>query len=171
MNEVPSVAPTPAATVEHPAAGKIGVLLVNLGTPDAPNAPAVRRYLKEFLTDPRVIEDQGALWQLVLNSVILPIRPRRKARDYAKIWNYEKNESPLKTITRSQAEKLARALEPLGPRFAVDWAMRYGSPSIASTLTALVGQGCERILVIPLYPQYCAATTAILRGDDGDGVR
>ena len=160
MNEAPSVAPVPAATVEQPAARKIGVLLVNLGTPEAPDAPAVRRYLKEFLTDPRVIEDQGALWQLVLNSVILPIRPRRKARDYAKIWNYEKNESPLKTITRSQAEKLARALEPLGPRFAVDWAMRYGSPSIASTLTTLVGQGCERILVIPLYPQYCAATTA-----------
>jgi protoporphyrin/coproporphyrin ferrochelatase len=160
MNETLSTAPAPAATVEHSAAGKIGVLLVNLGTPEAPDAPAVRRYLKQFLTDPRVIEDQGALWQLVLNSVILPIRPRRKARDYAKIWNYEKNESPLKTITRSQAEKLARALEPLGPRFAVDWAMRYGSPSIASTLTALVGQGCERILVIPLYPQYCAATTA-----------
>src|SRR5438552_922529 len=149
-------------TADRPtsAAGKIGVLLVNLGTPEAADAPAVRRYLKEFLTDPRVIEDQGALWQLVLNGVILPIRPRRKARDYAKIWNHEKNESPLKTITRSQAEKLARALEPLGPRFAVDWAMRYGSPSIASTLTTLVGQGCERILVIPLYPQYCAATTA-----------
>ena len=81
MNEAPSVAPVPAATVEQPAARKIGVLLVNLGTPEAPDAPAVRRYLKEFLTDPRVIEDQGALWQLVLNSVILPIRPRRKARE------------------------------------------------------------------------------------------
>src|SRR5256885_10456662 len=160
MNEALPTAPAPAATVERPAAGKIGVLLVNLGTPEAADAPAVRRYLKEFLTDPRVIEDQGALWQLVLNGVILPIRPRRKARDYAKIWNHEKNESPLKTITRSQAEKLARALEPLGAHLVVDWAMRYGSPSIASKLTDLAAQGCERILVMPLYPQYCAATTA-----------
>jgi protoporphyrin/coproporphyrin ferrochelatase len=151
-----------AATADRPAAaaGKIGVLLVNLGTPEAADAAAVRRYLKEFLTDPRVIEDQGALWHLVLNGIILPIRPRRKARDYAKIWNHEKNESPLKTVTRSQAEKLARALEPLGTNLVVDWAMRYGHPSIASKLGALVVQGCERVLVIPLYPQYCAATTA-----------
>src|SRR6516225_7361059 len=161
MNEaLPTTAA--AATADRPAAtaAKIGVLLVNLGTPEAADAAAVRRYLKEFLTDPRVIEDQGALWQLVLNGIILPIRPRRKARDYAKIWNNEKNESPLKTITRSQAEKLARALEPLGSHLVVDWAMRYGHPSIASKLGALVVQGCERILVIPLYPQYCAATTA-----------
>ena len=94
--------------------GKIGVLLVNLGTPDAPMRPAVRRYLKEFLTDPRVIEDQGLLWRFVLNGIILPFRPRRKARDYRKIWNNEKNESPLKTITRAQAEKLAASLAPLG---------------------------------------------------------
>src|SRR5436309_4141390 len=161
MNEALPTAPAPT-TSDRPtsAAGKIGVLLVNLGTPEAPDAPAVRRYLKEFLTDPRVIEDQGALWQLVLNSVILPIRPRRKARDYAKIWNYEKNESPLKTITRSQAEKLARALEPLGNQLVVEWAMRYGNPSIRSKLGELVAQGCERVLVMPLYPQYCAATTA-----------
>src|SRR6516164_213319 len=161
MNEaLPTTAA--AATADRPAAtaAKIGVLLVNLGTPEAADAAAVRRYLKEFLTDARVIEDQGALWQLVLNGIILPIRPRRKARDYAKIWNNEKNESPLKTITRSQAEKLARALEPLGSHLVVDWAMRYGHPSIASKLGALVVQGCERILVIPLYPQYCAATTA-----------
>jgi ferrochelatase len=162
MNEALSPAPTAAATADRPAtaAGKIGVLLVNLGTPEAADAASVRRYLKEFLTDPRVIEDQGALWQLVLNGVVLPIRPRRKARDYAKIWNYEKNESPLKTITRSQAEKLGRTLEPLGAHLVVDWAMRYGNPSIASKLTALLAHGCERILVIPLYPQYCAATTA-----------
>jgi protoporphyrin/coproporphyrin ferrochelatase len=162
MNEALPTAPAPVATADRPtaAAGKIGVLLVNLGTPEAADAAAVRRYLKEFLTDPRVIEDQGALWQLVLNGIILPIRPRRKARDYAKIWNHEKNESPLKTITRSQAEKLARALEPLGSQLVVDWAMRYGHPSIASKLGTLVVQGCERILVIPLYPQYCAATTA-----------
>ena len=96
----------------------------------------------------------------MLNWLILPIRPRRKARDYAKIWNQEQNESPLKTITRSQAEKLAAILEPLGKHIIVDWAMRYGNPSIASRLEALVARGCERILVMPLYPQYAAATTA-----------
>jgi ferrochelatase len=162
MNEALPPAATATATADRPtaAAGKIGVLLVNLGTPEAADAAAVRRYLKEFLTDPRVIEDQGPLWQLVLNGIILPIRPRRKARDYAQIWNHEKNESPLKTITRSQSEKLGRALEPLGAHLLVDWAMRYGNPSIASKLGGLIAQGCERILVIPLYPQYCAATTA-----------
>jgi ferrochelatase len=139
---------------------KIGVLLTNLGTPDAADAPSVRRYLKEFLTDSRVIENQGLLWKLVLNGVILRIRPRRKARDYRKIWNNEKNESPLKTITRSQAEKLASTLAPLGKEIMVDWAMRYGNPSIASRLAHLLAQGCERLVVIPLYPQYCAATTA-----------
>src|SRR5439155_573409 len=106
------------------------------------------------------IEDQGPLWQVVLNGVILPIRPRKKARDYAKIWNYERNESPLKAITRSQAVKLAGGLEPLGNKLAVEWAMRYGNPSIRSKLGELVAQGCERVLVMPLYPQYCAATTA-----------
>jgi protoporphyrin/coproporphyrin ferrochelatase len=141
------------------------VLLVNLGTPDAADAESVRRYLKEFLSDPRVIEDQGLVWQAVLNGLILRIRPRRKARDYAKIWNQEKNESPLKTITRSQAEKLGSTLEPLGPHLTVDWAMRYGNPSIAARVNDLVARGCERILVIPLYPQYCAATTATV-GDE-----
>jgi len=146
---------------DRPALGscRIGVLLVNLGTPDAADAPAVRRYLKEFLSDPRVIEDQGLVWRLVLNGVILPIRPRRKARDYRKIWNLEQNESPLKTITRAQAEKLAATLESVG-QLKVDWAMRYGNPSIASRVEALVADGCERILVLPLYPQYSAATTA-----------
>jgi ferrochelatase len=167
MNETLPLAEASAlATDAAPAAaGRIGLLLVNLGTPDAADAPAVRRYLKEFLTDPRVIENQGPLWNLVLNGIILRIRPRRKARDYAKIWNHEKNESPLKTITRSQAEKLSVVLAPLGPRLAVDWAMRYGHPSIASRLAELTAQGCERILVVPLYPQYCAATTATV-GDE-----
>ena len=165
MNETLPIAETTELAAEPPPApaaptAKIGVLLVNLGTPDAPDAASVRRYLEEFLSDRRVIEDQGLVWKLVLNGIILRIRPRRKARDYAKIWNHEKNESPLKTITRSQAEKLARTLEPLGPRLAVDWAMRYGHPSIAARLTDLVARGCERILVVPLYPQYCAATTA-----------
>jgi len=155
MNEASPIAEAAAtARAAEPvpvAAVKIGVLLVNLGTPDAADAPAVRRYLKEFLSDPRVIENQGRLWKLVLNGIILPVRPRRKARDYRKIWNQEKNESPLKTITRAQAEKLATRLEPLGRRLMVDWAMRYGNPSIASRLEAMVAQGCERILVLPLF--------------------
>src|SRR5881628_3955085 len=108
MNEASPIAdpatklPAEAATV----AGKIGVLLVNLGTPDAADPAAVRRYLKEFLSDPRVIENQGRTWKFALNAFILRVRPRRKARDYRKIWNEEQNESPLKTITRSQAERL-----------------------------------------------------------------
>jgi len=138
----------------------IGVLLVNLGTPDAPDASAVRRYLKEFLSDRRVIEKDSVIWKMVLNGVILPVRSRRKARDYQKIWNKEKNESPFKTITRSQAEKLSGILEPLGKHVIVDWAMRYASPAIASRLEGLIKRGCDRILVIPLYPQYSAATTA-----------
>jgi ferrochelatase len=144
----------------RPTTSDIGVLLVNLGTPDTADAKAVRRYLKEFLTDPRVIENDSFLWKLFLNGVILPIRSRRKARDYQKIWNRERNESPLKTITRSQAEKLAGILEPLGKHVVVDWAMRYANPSIASRLEALLARGCDRILVMPLYPQYAAPTTA-----------
>jgi protoporphyrin/coproporphyrin ferrochelatase len=153
------VAPETTAAPEKLEHG-IGVLLVNLGTPDAPDAKAVRRYLKQFLTDPRVIEKRGLLWKLILNGVILPIRSRRKARDYKRIWNNDKNESPFKTITRSQAEKLAGILEPLGKHVIVDWAMRYANPSIASRLEALIARGCDRILVMPLYPQYAAATTA-----------
>jgi protoporphyrin/coproporphyrin ferrochelatase len=138
----------------------IGVLLVNLGTPDAATPAAVRRYLKQFLTDPRVIEKNSLLWKLVLEGLILPLRSRRKARDYQKIWNREKDESPFKTITRSQAEKLAGILEPLGKHVIVDWAMRYGTPSIESRLDVLTAWGCDRILVMPLYPQYSATTTA-----------
>jgi protoporphyrin/coproporphyrin ferrochelatase len=138
----------------------IGVLLVNLGTPDAAEAPAVRRYLKEFLSDRRVIENDSLVWKTVLNGVILPLRSRRKARDYRKIWNKEKNESPFKTITRSQAEKLSGILEPLGKHVIVDWAMRYANPTIASRLEGLIKRGCDRILIMPLYPQYAAPTTA-----------
>jgi ferrochelatase len=136
----------------------VGVLLVNLGTPDSADARGVRVYLREFLSDPRVIENQGPYWKLVLNCVILQIRPRRKARDYRKIWNTERNESPLKTITRAQAEKLAAALD--GSHIVVDWAMRYGNPSIRSGIDGLMKKGCDRILVVPLYPQYSASTTA-----------
>src|SRR3954451_22872483 len=138
---------------------RIGVLLVNLGTPDTADTRGVRVYLKEFLSDPRVIEDQGLLWKLVLNGVILRVRPRRKARDYLKIWNTERNESPLKTITRAQSEKLAKAISDQ-PHVVVDWAMRYGNPSIRSAIDALTARGCDRLLVVPLYPQYSAATSA-----------
>jgi ferrochelatase len=150
-----------APTVEH----GIGVLLVNLGTPEAADPKAVRAYLKEFLTDRRVIEKDSLFWKLALNAIILPIRSRRRARAYREIWNREKNESPLKTITRSQAEKLATTLEPLGKHVMVDWAMRYAGPSIASRLEALTKRGCDRILVMPLYPQYAAPTTATV-GDE-----
>jgi ferrochelatase len=138
---------------------RIGVLLVNLGTPDTADARGVRVYLKEFLSDPRVIEDQGLVWKLALNGVILRTRPRRKARDYRKIWNLEKNESPLKTITRAQSDKLAASLSD-HDHVVVDWAMRYGNPSIRSRIDALTAQGCDRLLVVPLYPQYSAATSA-----------
>src|SRR5215469_1765387 len=145
---------SPAAT-----AARVGVLLVNLGTPDTANAAGVRVYLREFLSDPRVIEDQGLLWKLILNGIILRTRPSRKARDYLKIWNTERDESPLKTITRSQSEKLAAAISD-HDHVVVDWAMRYGNPSIASRIEALTAQGCDRLLVMPLYPQYSAATSA-----------
>jgi ferrochelatase len=147
---------------DHPpvAAGHIGVLLVNLGTPDATDYWSMRRYLSEFLSDPRVIEENRLKWWLVLNLIILSVRPRRRGRDYARIWNREQNESPLKTITRGQAEKLGVALTARDEHIKVEWAMRYGNPSIAAGLNALREQGCERILIMPLYPQYAAATTA-----------
>jgi ferrochelatase len=148
-----------ARQTQAPQAQRIGVLLVNLGTPDTADAQGVRVYLKEFLSDPRVIEDQGLLWKLILNGIILRVRPGRKARDYQKIWNTERNESPLKTITRSQAEKLAEAIAD-HDHVVVDWAMRYGNPSIGSRIDALTAQGCDRLLVVPLYPQYSAATSA-----------
>ncbi|MBN9580222.1 MAG: ferrochelatase [Afipia sp.] len=153
---IPMDAPRSAAQA---ASSRVGVLLVNLGTPDVADAPGVRVYLKEFLSDARVIEDQGLVWKLVLNGIILRKRPAAKAKDYLKIWNNENNESPLKTITRAQAEKLAAALADRA-HIAVDWGMRYGNPSIAAGLDALMAQGCDRILVVPLYPQYSASTTA-----------
>ena len=153
------------ASEAMPSTSGIGVLLVNLGTPDAADAKAVRRYLKEFLSDPRVIEKDTLIWKFVLNGIILPLRSRIKVKDYRKIWNREQNESPLKTITRSQAQKLAGILEPLGKHITVDWAMRYANPSIASRLKALIDRGCDRILVMPLYPQYAAPTTATVNDE------
>ena len=164
MNELslPEHVPFTHRPADHPKvqSGSVGVLVVNLGTPNATDARSVRRYLHEFLHDKRVIEEDTIIWKFVLNAIILPLRPRRKGLDYEKIWNREKNESPLKTITRSQADKLSAALRKHGKQVVVDWAMRYGNPSIRSGLAVLVAQGCERILVMPLYPQYAAATSA-----------
>jgi ferrochelatase len=141
-------------------ASRIGVLLVNLGTPDATDYWSMRRYLKEFLSDRRVIETNRIVWWLALNFVVLILRPGRKGPDYDKIWNKERNESPLKTITRSQSDKLEDMIAKVDKRIRVDWAMRYGNPSIRSRLEALAAQDCDRILIVPLYPQYSAATTA-----------
>ncbi len=138
---------------------RVGVLLVNLGTPDATDYWSMRRYLKEFLSDRRVIEVNPIKWWLILNLIILTVRPGRKGRDYDKIWNKARNESFLKTITRSQSDKLAAHFA-AEPRILVDWGMRYGNPSIASRLEAMRQAGCDRILIVPLYPQYAAATTA-----------
>jgi protoporphyrin/coproporphyrin ferrochelatase len=154
----PSMEDLPSGNRER--AGRIGILLVNLGTPDAADTASVRTYLREFLSDARVIENQGLIWKFVLNAIILPRRPQVKARDYQKIWNRERNESPLKTIARAQAEKLRPSIDALTPHIVVDWAMRYGNPSLDSRIEALVKLGCDRILLFPLYPQYAAATTA-----------
>jgi ferrochelatase len=140
-------------------APKVGVLLTNLGTPDATDYWSMRRYLDEFLSDRRVIEVNPWLWQPLLKLVILTTRPSRSGRAYASIWNKERNESPLRTITRAQAEKLAARLAAL-PQVVVDWAMRYGRPSMAEVIERMAAQGCRRLLVLPLYPQYSAATTA-----------
>jgi ferrochelatase len=137
---------------------RIGVLLINLGTTVATDYWTMRRYLKEFLSDPRVIEENRIKWWLVLNLIILSVRPGRKGRDYEKIWNRARNESPLMTITRAQAEKLMPLMA--DDRLHIDWAMRYGNPSIPSRLAAMQAAGCDRILLVPLYPQYAAATTA-----------
>lgn len=141
--------------------GRIGVLLMNLGTPEGTSYKPMRAYLKEFLSDRRVIEEPRWKWWPILNLIILSTRPGRKGKDYASIWNNERDEGPLKTITRAQTEKLAERLKSLGgDRITVDWAMRYGLPDVKSRLKALLVQGCDRILLVPLYPQYAAPTSA-----------
>ena len=142
---------------EHPAipAPKVGVLLVNLGTPNAPEPGAVRLYLKEFLSDPRVVEIPQLVWQPILRGVILRTRPKKSAHAYQQVWTEEG--SPLAAITARQARALAGAF---GEGVIVDHAMRYGRPAIRERIEWLKGEGCERILIAPLYPQYCGATTA-----------
>jgi ferrochelatase len=141
----------------HPAVRqrKIGVLLINLGTPDAPDAPAVRRYLKQFLSDRRVVEIPALFWQPILRGIILNTRPKKSAHAYGQVWGEEG--SPLAAITARQAAKLKGRW---GDDVVVDYAMRYGNPAIPTALAAMKDAGCERILVAPLYPQFCAATTA-----------
>jgi protoporphyrin/coproporphyrin ferrochelatase len=142
---------------DHPsiAPRKVGVLLINLGTPDAPDARAVRRYLKEFLSDRRVVEIPQLVWQPILRGAVLTTRPKKSAHAYGQVWR--EDGSPLAAITRAQADALKDAF---GPGVLVDYAMRYGRPAIADRLQALKDAGCERVLLAPLYPQYCAATTA-----------
>ncbi|WP_332712065.1 ferrochelatase [Pelagibacterium mangrovi] len=137
---------------------KIGVLLLNLGTPDGTDYWSVRRYLQEFLSDPRVIETPKWLWWPILNLGILSFRPQKTGANYARIWDKEKNESPLRVITRAQAEKLQEAMA--GEDVIVEYGMRYGNPSTQSAIEKLHAQGCDRILLFPLYPQYSATTTA-----------
>jgi ferrochelatase len=146
---------------DHPPVkhGKIGVLIVNLGTPDATSYWPMRRYLKEFLSDRRVIEVNPLKWWFILNGPVLTKRPFSSGEAYRAIWNEDRDESPLRTITRHQSEKLDEAFHKEG-RVIVDWAMRYGTPSIPTRLYGLRERGCERVLLVPLYPQYSAATTA-----------
>lgn len=162
-NETPTPAHWPPEhwPAEHPPVphGKVGVLLLNLGTPDGTDYWSMRRYLKQFLSDRRVIEEPRWKWWPILNLIILTVRPGKKGLDYELIWNTERNEGPLKTITRSQAEKLAVRLGNHG-NIIVDWAMRYANPSTEARIRALQAQGCEKLLLVPLYPHYAAATTA-----------
>lgn len=141
----------------HPpvAAPKVGVLLVNLGTPDAPTPGAVRRYLKEFLWDRRVVEIPRAIWWPILNGIVLTTRPRKSAHAYAQVWS--EDGSPLAAITKAQAAALQVRL---GSEVTVRWAMRYGNPALGAELAAMKAEGCERVLIAPLYPQYSGATTA-----------
>ncbi len=140
------------------AAHRIAVLLINLGTPDAPTPRAVRRYLAEFLSDPRVVEIPRALWQILLRAVILPLRGRASAKKYAAVWTPEG--SPLRVHTERQVEGVRHLLASNGYQVLVDYAMRYGSPGIAQVLAQLKRVGVERVLLMPMYPQYSASTTA-----------
>jgi protoporphyrin/coproporphyrin ferrochelatase len=150
-----------AVPADHPPIhlGKVGVLIVNLGTPDGTDYSSMRRYLREFLSDRRVIEWSRFLWFPILYGIVLNTRPGKVGKAYELIWNKELDESYLRTYTRNQSDRLNEALKDLA-NVTVDWGMRYGQPSIASRIDALKAAGCDRILIFPLYPQYAAATTA-----------
>ena len=145
---------------EHPPVkfGKTGVLIVNLGTPDSTSWFDIRKYLKEFLSDRRVIEVNPIIWQFILNVFILTFRPSKTAKAYKEIWMKDKNISPLLHYTKKQAEKLSNQMSETN--LLVDYAMRYGNPSIKSKIATLHEMGCENLIILPLYPQYAAATTA-----------
>ncbi|MFK0386753.1 ferrochelatase [Agrobacterium sp. NPDC090273] len=155
------VANISALPANHPAVsfGKVGVLIVNLGTPDGTDYKSMRRYLAEFLSDKRVIEWSRLYWYPILYGIVLNKRPQKVGKAYEEIWNHDLNESYLRTYTRNQSDLMVDLLKDL-PNVVVDWAMRYGQPSIASKIDALKEQGCEKILLFPLYPQYAASTTA-----------
>jgi ferrochelatase len=139
---------------------KVGVLLLNLGTPDATDYFSVRRYLSEFLSDKRVIDYSAWLWQPLLQGVILTSRPFRSGAAYKKVWNTKKDESPLRTYTRSQCTKIKKHMKESYPDLEFEWAMRYGNPTTQSGIDALFAKGCNKILLFALYPQYSACTTA-----------
>tara|TARA_B100001057_G_scaffold148029_1_gene147978 strand:+ start:592 stop:1602 length:1011 start_codon:yes stop_codon:yes gene_type:complete len=145
---------------EHPIVkyGKTGVLLVNLGTPDSTSWFDIRKYLKEFLSDRRVIEVNPIIWQIILNVFILNLRPSKTAKAYKEIWMKDKNKSPLRYYTEMQTQKLSSRIS--NKDLLVDFAMRYGNPSIKNKIHSLHEQGCENLIILPLYPQYAAATTA-----------
>ena len=145
---------------DHPEVkfGKTGVIIINLGTPDSTNWWDIRKYLKEFLSDRRVIEVNPIIWKVILNLFILTFRPSKTAHAYKKIWRKESNESPLLYFTKEQANKLNTKIG--DDKIIVDFAMRYGNPSIKYKLNKLKEKGCENIIILPLYPQYAAATTA-----------
>ena len=153
---------------DHPPvkSGKVGVLVVNLGTPDAPEKGPVKRYLGEFLSDRRVVEIPPLAWQPILRGIILNTRPKKSAHAYLQVWTDEG--SPLAVITRDQAAAMQARL---GDAVLVDWAMRYGTPAIPERIQALMDAGCERILLAPLYPQYSAATTATVVDKAADKLR
>ena len=153
----------PEPPYRHGTAPSTAVVLVNLGTPDAPTAPALRRYLKQFLSDPRVVEIPKPIWWLILNGIILNIRPKKSAAKYASVWMPEG--SPLRVHTERQAKLVAGLLGTRGHQLTVTWAMRYGSPSIPEVLNRLKADGATRILIVPMYPQYAASTTATVNDE------
>lgn len=158
----PSCDAVSAVPSDHPPIRppRIGVLLLNLGTPDGTDYWSMRRYLGEFLSDRRIIELSPLIWQPILQGIILTLRPKKSGRAYAEIWNREKNESPLLTITRDQTDGVRQVISDRYNNVSVEFAMRYGNPSTESGVRKLIDQGCQRILIFPLYPQYSAATTA-----------
>lgn len=160
---ISEISPTPVSRAQTPLAAspkrKTAVLLVNLGTPDGTDYWPMRRYLSEFLSDRRVIEWPVFIWQPILQGIVLSTRPKKSGAAYASVWNKDRNESPLRTFTREQGERLAELIAD-EPNVVVDWAMRYGKPSIEDVTSRLLAQGCEQIVMFPLYPQYSATTTA-----------